>query len=75
MNVFPKYPFLSSDGREMFLSYKYRKIQLSVDDSSVFEITPIFEYLRNGEEQEKKTIFKHKIFKQEIYIKDNIDSS
>lgn len=66
MNVFPKYPFLSSDGREMFLSYKYRQIQLSVDDSSVFEITPIFEYLRNGEEQKKKTIFKHK--EQEIYI-------
>lgn len=65
MNVFPKYPFLSSDGREMFLSYKYRQIQLSVDDSSVFEITPIFEYLKNGEEQ-KKTIFKHK--EQEIYI-------
>lgn len=56
MNVFPKYPFLSSDGREMFLSYKYRQIQLSVDDSSVFEITPIFEYLRSGEEQKKNNL-------------------
>lgn len=56
MNVFPKYPFLSSDGREMFLSNKYRQIQLSVDDSSVFEITPIFEYLKNGEEQKKNNL-------------------
>lgn len=74
MNVFPKYPFLSSDGREMFLSYKYRQIQLSVDDSSVFEITPIFEYLRNGEEQEKKQSLNIRN-KRYIYIKDNIDSS